>query len=192
MANEMKNGEQMRNTAERLGHMANASMEQVRERMRMAIEKAKKEMKSDELPEGLKIAYEKHKGMSLGLKAIIETSDLLGPKGPVVRELAMELQNRTIEATKIEEKAKKKGFFRRLLFGGDPEAGRELNETVAEIDSRIQELKNTIEDCSCSAEVKAEILAKITEMEKEKARMKAEAEHEMKSRGLLGWLFRRK
>ena len=76
------------------------------------------------------------------------------------------------------------------LFGGDEEAGSELQTELNQTRTRIQELKQLQQECECDEQVRNMFQEQIQNMELEQERLEALAQNEIQNKGLLGWLFK--
>ena len=168
--------------------MQNATEEMVRERLRMLEDhlEAKVEIENP----GIKVALRKHRGLAVGLMVLENVSTDL-PHGELVREKAHEIQQIMQNVSAVENRTEKVGFFRRILFGGDEEAGHELEIRSSEIESRIAKIRGALNSTEIPDSVREALMEKLNEMEQDRMRIEKEARAQ-KSHGLLGWLFRKK
>ncbi|HET9641764.1 MAG TPA: hypothetical protein VFP46_02875 [Candidatus Paceibacterota bacterium] len=125
----------------------------------------------------------------LAVHTLLASKALLGGIGPQVSEIAKEMNDSIATTTTAELKMRSRGFFSRLLFGGDKESARTLSQAVAENQARIDVLTTLMNQASTTPELKATLQTQITALQDAQAHLQALADIEAKSWGLFSWRF---
>lgn len=123
---------------------------------------------------------------------MLAMEDLVGGIGKNISAIAKEFDNSVEKTIGAETKIEERGWFSRLMTGGDKEAASLLEAEVAQNKNKIQQLNKLMEDCECDEEVKAMLQEQIQNMEQEQNRLQGLAESEGKKNGLFGWMFKKK
>lgn len=126
----------------------------------------------------------------VAVHALKALGNVSGGIGPQVSEIARNFENLQQASIKNEEKIEERGGLSRFFAGGDHEAAKEMQQIVQQNREKIQELKQLKESCDCTQEVKEMMQEQIQVMEQEQERLQQKANNEIKSKGLLGWIWK--
>lgn len=133
-------------------------------------------------------AFEHASQVSVAVHALLASKDLLGGGiGQQVSEIAKQMNDAVATTTSAEAKIQSRGFFSKLLFGGDKEAASEISDQVAQNRDRLQELAGLLSDASTTPDVKAELEAQIKAVQDEQVRLQSVAQAQKKLWGLFSW-----
>jgi len=137
--------------------------------------------------------YQNQNKVRLAVHALLDMEELVGGIGKNVSAIAKEFNNSLQRTLRAEENIAKRGGFARFFVGGDSEAAAELEEKTAQNRERVNELNQLREQCEeeCSEEVRALMQEQIQNMLQEQERLGELAQNEKKSKGILGWIWKR-
>lgn len=128
--------------------------------------------------------------MRLAVHALLASRGLLGGGiGAQVSAIASAMNDSVASTTNAEARIQSRGFFSHFLFGGDKESADVIASAVARNQERVQALTDLLADAGVSAEMKAELEARIAVLEAAQVRLQALAEKEQKAWGLFSWRF---
>jgi hypothetical protein len=156
------------------------------------LEQREREMNQElqTLDEPQQLVYQNQNRVRLTVESLMATADLAGELGPQMVQLAEEL-NASVNATiRAEERIQTRNTVVRVLFGGDAEAAREIEQQVIQNQERIRELQALLGECTCDAEVRAILQKQLQNAEQEQLRLQQVAANELQANGLLGWLWK--
>ncbi len=109
--------------------------------------------------------------------------------GRQISSIVKEFNNSMNEAENAELKIANKNRIAKFFFGGSEEQAKIINVSVQANDAQLQKLRELQQQ---SDGIVAEFIAEqIRQLEQEQARLQQVAQKEEKSKGLIGWLFRR-
>ena len=134
--------------------------------------------------------YQNQNQVRLAVHSMIAMEDLVGAKGPQIREIARDFNNSVQATIKAEEKTQERNWFMRVLFGGDEQAAAEIEQEVNANRQRIQTLNQLKEECDCEEPVKTMLQEQIQNIEQEQNRLEQLAQAEKQSKGLFGWIWK--
>ena len=125
----------------------------------------------------------------LGVHALLASKDLLGGIGQQVSEIAQQMNQSVATTTNAEAQIQSRGFWTKLLFGGDSEAANTIADQVSQNKERIQQISDLLSQATTSAEVKAELQTQLEAMNQEQVRLEALAKSQNSLWGLFSWRF---
>ena len=112
--------------------------------------------------------------------------------GKNISTVAREINQSSKESFGYEERIQNRGGFRRFFMGGDNEAAQEIENRVDENKQRIENIRDMIEDNQEIGEQAKQLLKEQLEnLEQEQERLRNISQSEKEDRGLFGRLFRR-
>jgi hypothetical protein len=162
------------------------------EELREVIRQRKAEMDNEtrNVSESIRNIYAKQNRVVLAVHAFIDMENLTGGIGRNISQIARDFNNSVNKTLRAEEKIQNSNWFSKMLFGGDRDSATEIeNETVQNI-LRIQHLKDLLQACNCTEEVRSMFQEQIQNMEFEQTRLSEIAKQEISNKGLLGWLWK--
>ncbi|MCX6819487.1 MAG: hypothetical protein NT129_05840 [Candidatus Aenigmarchaeota archaeon] len=142
------------------------------------------------LGEGQQKIYQNQNRVRVAVHALLAMENLTGGIGRNISQIAREFNNSVQATIRAEEKIQTRNFIFSFFFGGDEQSAGEMEQEVNRNRERIQELKQLMNQCSCSDEVKAMMQEQIQNMEQEQNRLQEMSQEQLKSKGLLGWLWK--
>lgn len=157
--------------------------------LKQIIQERRQEMTQelDEMKKERKEVSQNQNQVMLTVHALLASEDLVGGIGPQVSEIAREFNN-SVQATMLaEEKINSRNKFVKFFIGGDNEAAEEIEQEVNKNRSRIQNLKQLMEQCKCDEEVRNIVQEQIMNTEEEQNRLENLAKNEKAKKGLFGW-----
>ncbi|MFH0831624.1 MAG: hypothetical protein V1886_02040 [archaeon] len=157
----------------------------------IAERKQKMEMQRVGMDKKEQKVYANQNAVRTAVHALLAVRNLTGGIGKNVSAIAVEFNNSVQNTIKAEAKIEKRSKIARIFFGGDDSAAEEIEANVEQNKLRIENMNQLMDNCNCSAEVKAVMQEQVQNMELEQARLKQVAKAEVKSKGILGWLFKR-
>jgi len=125
----------------------------------------------------------------LAVHALLASKDLVGGIGPQISEIAKQMNDSVATTTNAEAQIQSRGFFTRLLFGGDSAAADVISQEVAKNQQRIDDLTKLLAGANVSANVQVVLKAQITALEDVQTRLQDLAQKEQKMWGLFSWRF---
>lgn len=125
----------------------------------------------------------------LAVHSLLASKDLLGGIGSQVSAIAKAMNDSVATTTLAEEKIQSRGFFTRLLFGGDRSAADTISETVAQNHSRIDNLTNLLGQANVSADIRSTLEAHMTALEDAQTRLQNLAQSQKRLWGIFSWRF---
>ena len=166
---------------------------QTKDELKQMIQERKQEMEQEMEGLGTKEqnVYRNQNTVREAVHTMLAMEDLVGGIGKNISAIAKEFDNSVQKTIGAETKIEERGWFSRLMVGGDKESASALASEVAENRNRVQQLNKLMEDCECDEEVKAMLQEQLQNMEQEQTRLQELAEKEGKRNGLFGWLFNR-
>ena len=159
--------------------------------LKQMIQERKQEMQQEleSMNEKKEKVYRNQNRVREAVHALLVMEDLVGGIGKNVSEIARNFNNSVQKTIQAEEKIQKRDFISNFLFGGDQEAADEIEEEVNTNQNRIQQLKQYMNECNCTQEIKNTLQEQIQEMEQEQTRLKELSQNEKEKKSLFGWLF---
>ena len=166
---------------------------QTKDELKQMIQERKQEMVQEMEGLGTKEqnVYRNQNTVREAVHTMLAMENLVGGIGKNISAIAKEFDNSVEKTIGAETKIEERGWFSRLMIGGDKESASALASEVAENRNRVQQLNRLMEDCECDEEVKAMLQEQLQNMEQEQTRLQELAEKEGKRNGLFGWLFNR-
>ena len=125
----------------------------------------------------------------LAVHALLASKDLVGGIGAQVSQVAQQINDSVASTTAAEAQIQSRGFFTKLLFGGDSMAAQVITEQVAQNQQRIDDLTKLLGQANISADVQATLQAQITALQAAQTRLQALAQQEQSTWGLFSWRF---
>lgn len=125
----------------------------------------------------------------LAVHALLASKDLVGGIGQQVSDIAKEVDHSVASTTNAEAKIHSRGFFSKLLFGGDTTSAEVIAQEAAKNQTRIDSLTTLLADATITPEVKATLDAQITALKAAQTRLQALADKEKSAWGLFSWRF---
>ncbi|MDE1919652.1 MAG: hypothetical protein KGH56_03050 [Patescibacteria group bacterium] len=125
----------------------------------------------------------------LAVRSFLSSKNLLGGIGPEVSQIAKEVNDSVATTTSAEAQIQARGFFTRLLFGGDSAAADVISQEVAQNQERIDTLTKLLGAANVPADIKATLQAQITAIQDAQTRLEDLAQKEQTAWGLFSWRF---
>lgn len=125
----------------------------------------------------------------LAVHALLSSKDLVGGIGQQVSDIAKEVDHSVASTTNAEAKINSRGFFSKLLFGGDRTSAEVIAQEAAKNQTRIDNLTTLLADATITPEVKATLDAQIAALKAAQVRLQALADKEKSAWGLFSWRF---
>ena len=144
----------------------------------------------EDMPAQQRNVYMNQNRVREAVHALLAMENLTGGIGQQVSEIARNFNNSVQATIRAEEKVQSRNMITKFLFGGDEEAGAEIESEVSQNMARIEELKQLRDQCECDEEVRSMLQEQIQNMELEQNRLRELAQNEIRNKGILGWLFR--
>jgi hypothetical protein len=135
--------------------------------------------------------YKNQNVVRTAVHALLAVRNLTGGIGQNVSAIAREFNNSVQATLRAETKIEKRNKVKRFFLGGDNDAAAEIEANVGQNGLRIKDMNKLMNECNCSAEVKAVIREQVQNMETEQTRLQQVVQQEKKSKGILGWLLKR-
>jgi hypothetical protein len=135
--------------------------------------------------------YRNQNAVREAVHALLAMENRTGGIGRNISAMAREFNNSVRATINAESRIQKRSKLRRILFGGDDEAAGEIEREVGENTKRVKELKQIRNQSALDDEVRAALDGQIKNIEAEETRLTQLAQKEKKSKGLLGWLWKR-
>ena len=125
----------------------------------------------------------------LGVHALLASKVLLGGIGGQVSEIAKEMNDSIATTTSAEVQIQLRGFFTRLLCGGDSASANVISQEVVQNQQRIDALTTLLNQANVSADVQVTLKAQIAAIQDAQVRLQALAKSEQSQWGLFSWRF---
>lgn len=125
----------------------------------------------------------------LAVHALLVSKDLLGGIGQQVSEIAQQMNDSVASTTNAEVQIQSRGFFKRLLFGGDSSAADTISQEVAQNQGNVQTLTDLLSQANVSTDMQATLVEQITALQAEQARLQDLARKEKSRWGIFSWRF---
>ena len=125
----------------------------------------------------------------LAVHALLASKDMLGGIGRQVSQIAQQMNDSVATTTIAESKIQSRGFFSRLLFGGDSTAAETISEEAVKNQGYVQKLTGLLDQVNVPADVQATLEAQIDALQAEQARLQDLAEKEKGRWGIFSWRF---
>ena len=125
----------------------------------------------------------------LAVHALLASKDLVGGIGAQVSAIAQQVNDSVASTTSAEAQIQSRGFFTKLLFGGDTAAAQVITQQTAQNQQRITDLTKLLGQANISADVQATLQAQITALQAAQTRLQALAQQEQSTWGLFSWRF---
>ena len=125
----------------------------------------------------------------LAVHALLASKDLVGGIGAQVSQVARQINDSVASTTVAETQIQSRGFFTKLLFGGDTAAANVITEQVAQNQQRIDDLTKLLGQANISADVQTTLQAQITALQAAQTRLQDLAKQEQSTWGLFSWRF---
>lgn len=128
--------------------------------------------------------------MRVAVYGMLAAQNLLGPGiGPQVAQIAGQIDSTVPAAANVEAQVQTRGFWTRLFFGGDKQAGDALAQMTSQNQAQLQTLTQLLSQASTTPEVRAQLQTQIEAMQQEQDRLSQIAEREQSQGGLFSWRF---
>ncbi len=162
------------------------------ERIREMIRNRRTEMnqETEGLGERVRSIRQNQNRVRLAVHSLLAMENFTGGIGRNISQIAREFNNSVKTTLNAEEKIKNRGWFSKLISGGDEEAADQIQGQVSRNQQRLQKLERLREECNCSEEVKSLMQEQIQNMEQEQNRLRELAQEEKNNKGLFGWLWK--
>ncbi len=125
----------------------------------------------------------------LAVHALLASKDLVGGIGQQVSAIAQQVNDSVASTTSAEAQIQSRGFFTKLLFGGDTAAAQVITQQTAQNQQRITDLTKLLGQANISADVQTTLQAQITALQAAQTRLQALAQQEQSMWGLFSWRF---
>lgn len=125
----------------------------------------------------------------LAVHTLLSSKELLGGIGPQVSHIAKEMNGSIATTTDAEVQIQSRGFFARLLFGGDAAAADVITQQVAQNQQRIDDLTTLLNQANVSADIQVTLKAQIAAIQEAQKRLQDLAQREQNAWGLFSWRF---
>lgn len=125
----------------------------------------------------------------IAVHTLLASKELLGGIGSQVSDIAREMNDSIATTTNAEAKIQSRGFFARLLFGGDSAAADMISETVARNQQHIDDLMKILGETNVSEDIQAILKEQIVAIQDAQTRLQDLAQKEQKTWGLFSWRF---
>ncbi len=188
------NIEQQTKTQEQLKN--EAEQEQIRTQQRTEVQnqiQTQKQQLAQEInamPQREQKVYRNQNTVREAVHALLAMENLTGGIGKNISAIAKEFNNSIQSTIRAEQRIETRNALTKFFAGGDHDAAQILENEMIQNQERIQELKRLKDSCDCNEETKNMMQEQITKMEQEQTRLKALADKEKKSKGLLGWMWK--
>ncbi len=123
----------------------------------------------------------------LAVHGLLASRDLLGGIGQQVSEIAKSMNDSVATTTNAEAKIQSRGFFIRLLFGGDSAAADAISQAVERNQEHIDDLMELLGEANVSVDMQAVLTAQIAALQEAQVRLRNLAQKERKMWGLFSW-----
>lgn len=115
---------------------------------------------------------------------------LLGANGPRMSAVAAQVSQATQALAQNEQQLETRSRVQLFLFGQDDEVVAEMEQVMEQQQTRIEEMKQLMLDCTdCDQGATETLLAQIQNMEQEQARLQTVVDDADSRTGLFGFLF---
>jgi len=128
-------------------------------------------------------------GMRIAVNSLMVSKNILGSVGQQVSEVAKQIKASIATTTQAETEIQDRGFFTRLLFGGDTEAANVIKNEVAQNQKHIQDLTQLLGQTNISKDIQITLQAQINALKDAQARLQDLAQSEQDSWGIFSWRF---
>lgn len=125
----------------------------------------------------------------LAVHALLASKELIGGVGPQVSEIAKQMNDSVTTTTDAEANIQSRGFLTRFLFGGDSASADVIAQTVAQNQTRIDDLKKLLAEANVSADIQVTLNVQIAALQTAQTRLQKLANKEQKMWGLFSWRF---
>lgn len=125
----------------------------------------------------------------LAVHALLASKDLVGGIGQQVSQVAQQINDSVASTTSAEAQIQSRGFFTKLLFGGDTAAANVITQSVAQNQQRIDDLTKLLGQTNISAAVQTTLQAQIAALQTAQTRLQDLAKQEQSMWGLFSWRF---
>ena len=165
-----------------------AKIEELKERQQKQQEM--EQQITQNMAEETKLTIRNRNQVRLAVHSFLAMENLVGGIGENVSAIA-KVFNNSLQATILaEERINQRNDFTRFFAGGDEISAQEIEDEVDINQERIEEVRRLMDDCNCSEEVRNRFEEQIMNLEQEQERLREMAQNEMKSKGLIGWLWK--
>jgi hypothetical protein len=124
----------------------------------------------------------------LAVHTLLSSRDLLGGGiGSEVSLIAQRMNDAVASTTNAEAQIESRGFFQRVLFGGDRAAAEALRERAVDNRADIERLRTLLANQDISVDVAAELSAQAEVLENAQERLDALANSERRRWGIFSW-----
>ncbi len=125
----------------------------------------------------------------LAVHTLLASKELLGGIGPQVSEIARHMNDSVATTTSAEARIESRGFFTKLLFGGDKKASKDISKAVERNGENIAKLTELLNSANLQGEVKAMLETQLTAMQTQQTRLQDVAAGQAKLWGFFSWRF---
>ena len=125
----------------------------------------------------------------LAAHALVAARDLMGSTtvGADISQIAQQVNDSLATTTLAQSQIQARGFWTKLLFGGDSAAAAQIQQEVVQNQARITQLTQLLAQASTSAQVKTELTAQIQAMQEQQTALAAEAQAQQNQWGIFSW-----
>jgi len=125
----------------------------------------------------------------VGAMAMVASENLTGQYGRQIAQTAQELEQAYDQAANAENTINNRSWIRKMLFGGDSDAARIIQNQVQSNNQRMNQLREYINECDCDERIREMLREQLTSMEQEHGRINQIAEKEITRWGIFSWRF---
>lgn len=125
----------------------------------------------------------------LAVHALLASKDLLGGIGRQVSEIARQMNDSVATTTSAEAEIQSRGFFSKLLFGGDRGAADTISEEAAKNQESVQKLTELLDQTNVPSDIQTTLKAQIDALQAEQERLQNLAKKEKSRWGIFSWRF---
>jgi hypothetical protein len=139
-----------------------------------------------------KMAEENQNRVRLAVHSMLAIKNTLNENlGRQISEIARDFNNSVRNRVDYEERIQNRGWSSRMFAGGDLNTGMMLRDDLNKTQRQLEHLTLIRDECTdCDEEVLAIINEHIEDLNTEQTRLGQIADNEIKSKGLLGWLWK--
>ena len=159
--------------------------------LRLSIDQRRQELDQEEASSSPQVrdVMKDTNPIRLAVHTLLASKGLLGGIGQQVSDIAQQLDDSATTTASAETQIESRGFFTKLLFGGDTAAAKTIADQVAKSQQRIVDLTALLNKSGISADVMLELKDQITTIQETQTRLQALAQKEQNAWGLFSWRF---
>lgn len=109
--------------------------------------------------------------------------------GNQISNIANQFNNSIEKTIQAENKINNRNGITKFFLGGDKEAAEEINVQIEENNENLEQLKNIINTCNCTSDVKEIIQEQVQQIEQEQVRLQDFSQGQINSNGAFGWII---